>query len=85
LEHHPELFQKAEWYEEQGTSEGGYTWQEKPMSYFRENAERIKKKRVRQIVKSIRKMQQLELFTMPDEEGFFDMFAVTSCGLFCGK
>jgi len=55
------------------------------MSYFRENAERIKAKRVKSVVVAIRKMQQLELFTMPDEEGFFDMFAVTSCGLFCGK
>lgn len=87
LETYPKLFDKMEWYESQG-GEKEYTWKrDYPMRKIRENAERIKKKRVYTICKFIAKKCQLELFLPQeeDEEDFYDILAVKSCGLFCGK
>jgi hypothetical protein len=85
-EHHPELAEKALWYESQG-GEKAYTWREKPFDWYKEHKERIFDKRVKKIVKVIRSTQQLSLFSDKDseEQGFLDLFSYSSCGLFCGK
>lgn len=85
-EHHPELAEKALWYESQG-GEKAYTWREKPFNWYKENKERIFEKRANQITKVIRASMQLDMFAPKDAEeaGFLDMFSHTSCGLLCGK
>lgn len=88
LETHPELFDKMEWYESQGTSEGGYTWKaDYPMKKIRMNAERIKRKRIQAIVKYIAPKMQVTLFdeSIEDDEEFFDVLEIKTCGLFCAK
>lgn len=85
LEHHPELFEKMEWYESQG-SETAYYWkQEYPMKKIRENAALYKKKRVYAICKAISPAMQGKLFEEENDELFIDVLDVKSCGLFCGK
>jgi len=87
LETYPLLFDKMEWYESQG-GEKEYTWKrDYPMRKIREKAEMIKKKRVYTICKFIAKKCQLDLFLPQEEEeeDFYDILAVKSCGLFCGK
>lgn len=60
LETHPDLFDKMEWYESQGTSEEGYTWKaDYPMKKIRLNAEKIKRKRIQSICKYIAPKFQL--------------------------
>jgi hypothetical protein len=85
-EHHPDLAEKALWYESQG-GEKAYTWREKPFDWYRENSERIFQKRVGKITKVIRAQQQLNLFSQSEseEDGFLDLFTYSSCGLLCGK
>lgn len=83
-EHHPELAEKALWYESQGTSEGGYTWREKPFDWYRDNSAQIFDARVAKLVKTIRTFQQLDLFSEKDDSDFLDLFT-GSCGLLCGK
>lgn len=86
LEHHPELFDKAESYEHKGGDKPYYWKKDYPMLKIREEAGKIKKKRIRWIVQVIRKMQQGDMFSIEEEEkGFLDVLQVTSCGLFCGK
>lgn len=88
LETYPKLFDKMEWYESQG-GENDYTWKYNyPMNKVRVNAEKIKKKRVYSICKFIAKKTQLTLNIEEkedDEEDFYDVLAVKSCGLFCAK
>lgn len=84
-EHHPELAEKAEWYEKQGTTDKEYTWREKPFRWYKENTDSIFEKRVKKITALIQLNQQLDLFSDIDEDGFLDIFNATSCGLLCGK
>lgn len=88
LENHSDLFDKMEWYETQG-GEKEYTWKKNyPMRKIRENKNMIKKKRVYSICNYIAKKLQLDLFINPiyeDDEDYFDVLAIKSCGLFCGK
>jgi hypothetical protein len=87
LEHHPDLFDKAESYEYMG-SEKPYYWKYNyPMKKIRENAPKIKRKRIEVICKAIVPSIQKKLFSDEpfDDEFFVDVLAVKSCGLFCGK
>ena len=86
LETHPELFDKMEWYETQG-GEKEYTWKsDYPMRKIRQNASLIKKKRITTICKFVSKRLQLGFeFEEVEEEVFFDILQIKSCGLFCGK
>lgn len=90
LWHHPELFAKAEQMEathgySENTKQHAFLWlgQGKPLSYIRDNFERIVQARIDAIVKMLLKTRQMELFT----DALFDQLeaAQTSCGLYCGK
>lgn len=84
LEHHPDLYEKAESYEYMG-GENPYYWKNGyPMKMIRENAEKYKRKRVLAICKIIAPTRQIELFE-EDKDDFIDVLQVKSCGLFCGK
>lgn len=84
MEHHPARFWEAEGWEHKG-SNGTYTWnRQKSLQEIADDAENIKNKRVKQVVKQIKKFEQLNLFEDNHAEGF-DVLAATSCGLFCGK
>lgn len=86
LEYYPELFAEAESYEYKGGGETPYYWkQDYPMKKVRENAEKIKRKRVKEIIKQIAPQFQYELFDDSINEEFFDILSIKSCGLFCGK
>ncbi|WP_139423907.1 phosphoadenosine phosphosulfate reductase domain-containing protein [Chryseobacterium mulctrae] len=82
LEHHPDLFDIAESYEYKGGDNPYYWKKDYPLKKIRENADRIKKKRINTICKIIAPKMILELF---EEEDFFDILELKSCGLFCGK
>lgn len=88
LEVYPNLFSKMEWYETQG-SDKEYTWKHGyPMRKIRENSKNIKRKRIYAIAKYVAKKAQLNLFVDPideEDEVFYDVLLVKSCGLFCGK
>lgn len=87
LETHPDKFDKMEWYESQG-SEKEYTWKrDYPMRKIRENADKIRRKRVQAIIKYINAKLQVSIEFEEDkeDEDFFDVLAVKSCGLFCAK
>jgi hypothetical protein len=86
LEHHPDLFSKAEEIEGRIGAAGSqgerrdqpYTWiAGKPLDWIRQNRERIVRKRVVQILKVLRDRRAAK-----DPE---DLLSVTSCGFFCGK
>lgn len=90
LEHHPELFMESESIEstsgyEENTKDHAFLWlgKDKPLSYIRENFDRIVQARIDAIVKMLLKTRQMELFT----DALFDQLeaAQTSCGLYCGK
>ena len=90
LLHHPELFADAEDIEarsgySENTKSHAFLWlgKDKPLSYIRDNAERIIQARVDKICKILRKRLQMELFN----DGLCDELeaAQTSCGLYCGK
>ena len=90
LEHHPELFAEAESIEatngySENTKHHAFLWlgKDKPLSYIRDNFERIVQARIGAIVKMLMKTRQMELFT----DALFDKLeaAQTSCGLYCGK
>lgn len=86
LEHHPDLFDKAESYEYKGGDKPYYWKKDYPMAKIRQEAGNIKKKRIRWIISVIRKLQQKDLFNIEEEEkGYIDVLSVKSCGLFCGK
>ncbi|MCT3943882.1 hypothetical protein CMU68_10200 [Elizabethkingia anophelis] len=84
LEHHPDLFDIAESYEYKGGETPFFWKKDYPLKKVRENAERIRKKRIKQICKIIAPKMIGELFDN-DEETFIDVLEVRSCGLFCGK
>lgn len=90
LEHHPELFDRAEVLENEvgqsnKTREHAYYFiaEDMPLSRIRTDADRIFRSRVDAICQFLRKRLQNVLFAEPliDE---LDM-AQTSCGLYCGK
>lgn len=90
LEHHPELFAEAESIEatngySENTKDHAFLWlgKDKPLSYIRDNFDRIVQARIDAIVKMLLKTRQMELFT----DALFDQLeaAQTSCGLYCGK
>jgi len=84
LEHYPDLFWNAESMEHKG-SEGTYSWNaSRTLKWVSENTEKIIEKRVKALVKIIQDLQQGKL-VFYDEDGFNDILATTSCGLFCGK
>lgn len=82
LEHHPDLFDIAESYEYKGGDKPYYWKDGYPLKKVRDNAELIKKKRIRAIVDAIRSRLMVKLF---DDEKFIDILEIKSCGLFCGK
>lgn len=89
LEHEPSLFWNSEKLE---NSESEYYWNGKdyPLTKIVENAEIIKAKHIKKLIKLIRQIRsskwtQQSLFNFETEEGFTDFFKTTSCGLFCGK
>ncbi len=86
LEHHPHLFWDAESYEHKG-SESIYTWNsnQKSLQTISEEKDIIKEKRANEIVKIILKSKQLKIFELSNEDDFFDVLAIKSCGLMCGK
>lgn len=85
LEHHSDLFWKAESYEHKG-GEKEYNWKNGyPLKWIAENSDNIKRKRVVQICKTIAPYMQLEIFEDISEDDFIDILSVKSCGLFCGK
>lgn len=84
LEHHPDLFDKAESYEHKGGEKDFYWKSEYPMSLIKQRAGIIKRKRVLAICKIIAPTFQLEIFE-DEKDDFIDVLQVKSCGLFCGK
>lgn len=90
LEHHPELFAKAEEIEERiGNGDTlrqstGFQWiaEDYPLSRIRDNAEAIFQSRVAAVSKLIEASRQTDLFRDSLDE--MDI-AGTSCGLLCGK
>lgn len=89
-EHHPDLFAEAENIEQiagfsENTKSHAFYWlgPDKPLSYIRDNCDRIVQSRIDAIVKLLRKRLQMELFT----DALLDELeaAQTSCGLYCGK
>lgn len=85
LDHHPDLFDKAESFEYKGGDNPYYWKQNYPMAKIRDNADKIRKKRVYEICKAISPAMQGKLFDEPNDEIFIDVLDVKSCGLFCGK
>lgn len=86
LEHHPDLFYKAESYEYKGGDDPYFWKKDYPMKKIRENADKIKRKRIHNICKIIAPKLILNIFQEDEEdEEFFDILQVKSCGLFCGK
>jgi len=90
LEHHPDLFAEAEAIESrhgysENTKKHAFLWigQDMPLSYIRDNFERIVQTRIDAVAKLLRKRLQMDLFT----DALFDELeaAQTSCGLYCGK
>lgn len=90
LEHYPELFADAERIEathgySENTKKHAFLWlgPDKPLSYIRENFDRIVQARIEAIAKMLRKRLQMDLFN----DALFDELeaAQTSCGLYCGK
>lgn len=90
LEHHPELFAEAEGIEarygySENTKKHAFLWigKDMPLSYIRDNFDRIVQTRIDAIAKLLRKRLQMELFT----DALIDELeaAQTSCGLYCGK
>lgn len=88
LEFEPKRFWHAESFEHKG-SEETFTWNSNQTSLkmIYEKREKIKEKRIRHIVSVIQKAQQKTIleFLEPDNEIFFDVLSIRSCGLFCGK
>lgn len=86
MEHHPDRFWEAESWEHKG-SDGDYTWSsnQKSLKELASEADKIKNKRVKAIIKSIKQFEQYSLFEDEDRNRTFDVLAATSCGLFCGK
>lgn len=87
LEHHPDLFERAERLEhDYGT--GGrrspdvqFSWiQDLPLSELRNRAEDIFYRRVRQVCSGLSDLAQGRLF-----QDDFNPITVTSCGAYCGK
>lgn len=86
LEHYPELFWESEEYEHKG-SNGIFTWNsnQKSLKQIFDERVNIKNKRALEITKMILKAQQLKIFELTNEDDFFDILSIKSCGLFCGK
>lgn len=85
-EHYPNLFWNAERMEHLG-SDGDFLWNGNGLSlaHIYKNRKKYKKKRINELVKLIRLLSQGVIYFDDNEEGFKDMLATTSCGLFCGK
>lgn len=84
LEHHPDLFDKAESYEYKGGEKEFYWKNGYPMKQIRDRAKIIWKKRCLAICKIIAPTLQFELFE-EEKDDYIDVLQVKSCGLFCGK
>lgn len=86
LEIHSDIFWHAASFEDKG-SEGTFTWSsnQKSLKQIADERERIFEKRANQIVKAIRKFGQTKLFEDEGQREIFDVLAVKSCGIFCGK
>jgi hypothetical protein len=85
LEFHPDRYWESESWEHMG-GEKTFTWSanNKSLKQIAEEREHIINKRVSAICKIIAAKMQGRLFA-DDHEGFVDVLAVKSCGLFCGK
>lgn len=84
LDTHPDLFWKAESMEHLG-GEKSYYWGADSLKSISENADKIRKKRIDAIIKTLRSAQH-GVINFPDNEvDFIDTLSITSCGLFCGK
>lgn len=79
LEHHPDLFEKAEIIENQVGAEG-YTWrQDWSLKRIRSEAESIKARRAKRVI------NRIITTAFKIEDGEEDQLGLVSCGLFCGK
>lgn len=85
-EYHPDLFWDAEEMEHLG-GDGTFTWSsnQKSLQQIYDERDRIKENRINQIIKAIRKWNQLGLFDDEGQKEIFDVLQIKSCGLFCGK
>lgn len=84
-ETHPDLFWEAEKMEHLG-GDDIFTWNSgRSLKWIWDNRRTIKKDRIDEVVKIIRRLSQGEIFFDGTEGGFKDILSVTSCGLFCGK
>jgi hypothetical protein len=85
FEFHPDRFEEAKLWEDMGGEET-FTWSanNKSLKQIENEREEIKTKRVMAICKLLAAKMQGKLFKN-DSEGFLDVLAVKSCGLFCGK
>jgi len=81
LEHYPDLFDKMEWYENQG-GDKKFCWRDGyPCEKIRINKDKYLKNHVKNTIQKINKLRQQHLFIV-DNDDFMNM---KSCGLFCGK
>jgi hypothetical protein len=90
LEFYPELFSEAERMEDEvgyetDTRSSKFFWigQDKPLSFIRENFDRIVQARVNKICSTLSKHLQKDMFS----DDLYDQLdlAQTSCGIYCGK
>lgn len=85
LDNCPDRFQEAKAWEHLGGDGKVYHWNaHKSLEEIEQEADRIRNRRVNQIIKSIQRFKQFSLFK-DDDSSFIDVLSVKSCGLFCGK
>ncbi len=82
LEHYPELFEKAEWLEN-NVGASGYTWVKgRSLQDIRDRKDEIIAKRAKSIINWLNKNSDV---LEDDEADYSSILATVSCGLFCGK
>ena len=81
LDHYPELFEKAVWYEK-NVGAVDFTWNpSKSLDTMRSQRTMIIEKRAKKIAKWVNNQAE----SLENDDGYSDMINVVSCGLLCGK